>query len=114
MLALFLRFRVRAFLRERGGAGEFWIETRINLGERMNNRLLPIVMNDLYRGNATRCVFVDEFFGRFFDTFSAKRPNKEGETGDQNGGDDNASHATGLIAGNMPPRKGILVLSIES
>src|SRR4030095_16831811 len=52
MPALLLRFRMRALLRERRGAGKFRIEAGINFGKRMNDRLLLQRIDEIVRGGA--------------------------------------------------------------
>src|SRR4029077_4334737 len=67
-----LRMGVRAFFRERRGARQFWVEARIDFRERMNDRLAPIMVNDLHRTDATRAVVINKLLGRFLESFSVK------------------------------------------
>ena len=98
--------RVCAFLRERCGFREFWIETRINFGKRMNDRLCPVTMNDLHRGNPARRILVNELLGRLLQTFSANRRDNEGEAGRK------CVARRVSIAGNVPLRKGKLATTL--
>ena len=79
MPALLLRIGVRALLGERRGARQFWIESRIDFRERMNNRLLPITMNDLDRCDLAGRVAIDKFLRGFLKSVSANGGSKKGE-----------------------------------
>ena len=72
MPALLLRISVRPFLGERRRARQFWIESRIDFRERMNDRLFPITMNDFDRCDLAGRVAINKFLGRLLKTFGPR------------------------------------------
>ena len=66
------RFSMGAFLRERGSAREFCIEAGIDFRKWMDDRLGPVMTNDVDRGDSTHRIFIDKFLSRFLQVFSAK------------------------------------------
>ena len=87
--------RIRAFLRERGSAGQFWIETGIDFGKRMNDRLAPVMVNDLDGSDSTRAVAINKLFGRFLESFGVKDRCPKSEYASAK----NGQHEEGLHAG---------------
>ena len=65
-------FSMGAFLGKRGRAREFWIEAWIGFRKGMDDRLGPVMTNDVDGGDSTHRIFIDKFLGRFLQTFSAK------------------------------------------
>src|SRR5258708_2902764 len=74
MPAVRLRIRTRALLSERGRAREFRVETRFNFRERMNDRLAPVMPNNLYLRCLPRILFVNYLPLRFLQPFTLMVP----------------------------------------
>ena len=64
--------RVCAFLCQRRGAREFRIEARIDLGERMNDRLTPIMADDFDGRDLAAGIAINKFLRRLLESFGLK------------------------------------------
>ena len=71
--------RTGALFSKCGRARKFWIETWIDLCERMNDRLRPIMPNDADGRNSARGVFVNKLLGRLLQPLSVKEKSAEGK-----------------------------------
>ena len=78
MPAMRLRVRMGALLRECCRPRQFWVEPRIDFRKRMNDRFLPVMMDDPNGCDSTRVVLVNKLLGRFLEAFSSKRRGKKG------------------------------------
>lgn len=91
---------MRAFFRECRRPREFRIESRIEFRKRMDDRLGPVMPNDLNRCDSAGSVSVNELLGRFLRTFSVNcRDTKGKSTRAEKGEDGYASHANVLLQG---------------
>ena len=70
--ALGLGMSVRSFLRQGSRAREFGIKARIDFRKWMNDRLGPIMVNDLDRRDLARCIAVNKLLSRLREPVSVK------------------------------------------
>src|SRR5690242_5533020 len=64
--------RIRALLRQRSGAREFRIKSRIDLRKRMDNRLAPILSDNFDSGYVAGRIAINESLRRLLETFGVE------------------------------------------